>query len=184
MMRTRVGALVLGLVALGAVPAAGQGVSVELRVGAAVGNYTGTGAGLDLVPAPSFAAVGELALTESLSGYLGINRSAFGCDEALCVGRDMSLSSQGVTIGARYALGMLWARGGLALQVLRVSSDAETSTSDPGVGWDLGAGVEIPVGRGFLVRPGVTYLRHNAPIGADSGHVTALAAEIGVAMRF
>ena len=177
------GALALAA-ALAASPAAGQDLSLELRAGAAVGNYTGTGAGLDLVPAPSFAAVGELALTEALSGYIGINRSAFGCDEGLCVGRDMSLSSQGVTVGARYATGALWARAGLALQVLRVASDAEISTSDPGVGWDLGAGAEIPVGRGFLIRPGVTYLRHNAPIGADAGHVAVLALEVGVAMRF
>lgn len=173
--------LVLLAVGVVAAPASAQGVTVELRAGAAVGNYTETDAGLDIVPAPSFAAVAELRLTESVAGYAGLTRSAFGCEEALCANRDMSLASQGLVVGARYAPGVLWARAGLVAQVLRISSDVRTETRDPGIGWDVGGGLDVPVGRGFRVRPGITYLRHGVPTADGDEHVALLAVEVGVA---
>lgn len=176
--------LALALTAAAAAPAAAQRFAVELRAGAAVGNYTETGAGLDIVPGPSFAATAELRFTELISGYAGINRSAFGCDEGFCAGRDVSLISQGASAGLRLTRGLFWARAGAAVQVLRQETDAQTVTSDPGIGWDLAAGVEIPVGRGFLVRPGLTYLRHQASAEEVDAHVALLALEVGVAMRF
>ncbi|MFO7892920.1 MAG: outer membrane beta-barrel protein [Longimicrobiales bacterium] len=185
MMRHTTTALyVLLAVALFAAPGHAQRTSVELRVGAAIGNYSGTDAGLELVPAPSFAATVGLGLTESAGLYAGINRSSFGCDEALCATRDVLLTSQGVTAGGRYAVGPGWVRAGLAFQQLRVDSDVDTDTADFGVGWDLAAGLDFPVGRGFRVRPGVTYLRHAAVTRTEDGHAALLAFEVGVAMRF
>jgi hypothetical protein len=171
-------------VALFAAPASTQQIGTELRVGAAVGNYTGTDAGLDLVPAPSFAATVELGLTRSLGFYAGINRSSFGCNEALCATQDVLLTSQGVTAGGRYALGPGWVRAGLAFLQLQVDSDVDTETADFGIGWDLGAGLDFPVGRGFRVRPGITYVRHSAVTPTEDGHAAILAFEVGVAMRF
>lgn len=176
--------LVLALAAMAAKPAAAQRYTVELRGGAAIGNYTDTGAGLDVVPGPSFAATAELRFTELVSAYVGINRSAFGCEEGLCIGRDVTLVSQGATAGVRLTRGLFWGRVGAAVQVLRQESDARTVTSDPGIGWDLAAGVEVPVGRGFLVRPGLTWLRHQTPDDDIAAHASVLALEVGVAMRF
>lgn len=179
--------LVLALVAITAVaaePAAAQRYTVELRGGAAVGNYTDTGAGLDVAPGPSFAATAELRFTELVSAYAGFNRTAFGCDEGLCIGRDVTLVSQGATAGVRLTRGALWGRVGAAVQVLRQESDAQTVTSDPGIGWDLAGGVELPVGRGFVIRPGLTWLRHQAPDEDIDAHASVLALEVGVAMRF
>ena len=176
--------LVVAITAMATRPAAAQRYTVELRGGAAIGNYTETGAGLDIAPGPSFAATAELRFTELVSAYAGINRSSFGCEEGLCTGGDVTLVSQGATAGVRLTRGRLWGRVGAAVQVLRQESDVRTVTSDPGIGWDLAAGVEVPVGRGFLVRPGLTWLRHQTPDDTIDGHASVLALEVSVAMRF
>lgn len=176
------GATVLVLGA--AVPVSAQRFSAELRAGGAIGSYTQTDAGLDLVPGPAFAATVEVGFTESVAMYVGINRSSFGCEEALCTGRDISLTSQGVLAGGRFSAGLVWARAGMAIQALRVATDAVTETSSPALGWDLAGGVAIPVGQGFEVRPGITYLRHGASTDGGDDHVALLALELGVAMEF
>lgn len=168
-------------VAGAASPAAGQRLDLELRAGGAVGNYTATDAGLEFVPGPSFGALVEVGLTGPVSGYVGFTRSTFGCDEALCTGRDVTLTSQGLVLGARWTEGLFWGRAGLSLQALNVTSEVQDETSDPGIGWDLGVGAQIPLGRGVRLRPGLSYLRHDAPTDVD-GHVAVLGLEIGVAV--
>lgn len=179
-----VGALLAAALLVGAAPVSAQRFAVELRAGAAVGNYTATQAGLDLLPAPAFGATVEARLTPSVAAYAGITRSSFGCEEGFCVNRDVVLTSQGAVLGVRWAPGLLWARAGLAVQSLSVASIAPDETSDLGIGWDLGAGVEVPVGRAFRIRPGITYLRHGAATSDGDGHVALLALELGVARRF
>ena len=92
----------------------------------------------------------------------------------------MTFTSQGVAVGGRWSPGLFWARAGLALQALRSRSDSEDETSDIGVGWDLGLGAHIGLGRGFGLRPGITYLRHQAATATGDGHVAAFALELGV----
>lgn len=177
-------AVALVVAAAGALPmpAGGQELVGELRAGGAIGNYTGTGAGLDVVPRPSLAATVGLRLTELVSAYVGVNWSWFGCNESLCADRDVSLASRGARLGVRLSRGVFWGRAGAALQSLRVGSDAATEVSDLDVGLDLAAGVEVPVGGGLLIRPGLTYLRHGVTLGGSDGHVALLALEVGVAM--
>lgn len=177
-------AVLLVVAAAWASPASAQRYTVELKAGAAVGNYTDTGAGLELLPRPSFGALVDVAVSERFTGYLGVTRSSFGCEEGFCATRDHSFTSQGLIAGARFAPGLFWGRAGLAVQWLRVTSDAVAETRGPGVGWDLAAGVEVPVGRGFVIRPGLTYLRHGAATDTSAEHVAVLALEVGVAMRF
>lgn len=171
------------LAALAAAPASAQRFAVELRAGAAVGNYTATAAGLDIAPAPSFGATVEARLGDAFSGYGGLTRVAFGCNEGFCRNRDMSLVSTGGVAGVRWTPGLVWARAGVAARVLRVSADGRNpTTTDPGVGWDLGAGVELSVA-GFQVRPGLTYLRHGADGGGGDGRVAVLALEVGLLLE-
>ncbi len=180
-MGRRATGVLLGLAALAAAaPAGAQQWAVEVRGGGAVGSYTATDAGLDVVPQLSFGATVERRLMPMLSAYVGFSRSAFGCEEGLCTGRDVTLTSQAITVGGRYALGPVWGRAGLAMGTLQVASDAQTETHDMALGWDLAAGASVPLAPGFSVRPGITYVRH----GAGDGHVALLAAEVGVVMRF
>lgn len=180
-MRRRATGLLLGLATLGAAaPAGAQQWAVEVRGGAAVGNYTATEAGLDMAPRLSFGATVERRLLPMVSVYVGVNRSAYGCEEALCTDRDVTLTSQGVTAGGRFTVGVAWVRAGLAMEALRVESAVSAETYDPGLGWNLAVGAAIPVGRGFRIRPGISYVRH----GVEEDHAALLAAELGVAMRF
>lgn len=178
--RVTVAAAALLLATLGPANASAQRFGVELRAGASVGSYTETGAGLEILPSPSFAVVLEARLTESLAGYAGVTRSTFRCEEGFCSDRDVSLTSQGLILGGRWWRGLPWVRAGLALQSLRLSTDTQAETSEPGIGWDLAGGVEIPVGRRVRIRPGLTYLRHQAATEQGEGHVAVLALEVGL----
>lgn len=174
--------LAAGLAALAA-PAGAQRLTVQVNAGASVGNYSFTDAGLELVPGPSFGALAALEIIEGVSVYAGYTRSDFGCEDGFCIDRDVSLTSQGPVMGALLSAGPAWARAGLGLQWLEIRSTGnETSSSDPGAGFDLGVGVEFPVGGRLLIRPGLAYRRHGASTDGSDEHAAILAAEIGVAM--
>lgn len=166
--------------------AGAQLLKIELKAGAAVGNYTDTGAGLDMVPQPSFGALLELWPTATLAGYLGFNRTSFGCEEGFCIDRDVSLTSQGLVAGARWSprlpLGP-WVRGGLAVQSLAVDATGAEESFDPGLGFEVATGIDFSVGGTFRIRPGVTYMRHDASTSLGEGHVALLALEIGAAVE-
>lgn len=172
--------LVLGAVLVPA-GAGAQQVKVELKAGAAVGNYTDTGAGLDVIPGPSFGALVELWPAETLAGYAGFTRSSFGCEEGFCTDRDVSLTSQGLVMGGRWSPGLPWVRAGLAVQALDIEATGAGERFDPGLGVELAAGLEFAIAEQFRVRPGLTYLRHRASTELGEGHVALLALELGVA---
>lgn len=175
-------ALAVGVLLTGPAAAATQELKVELKAGAAVGNYTETDAGLDLLPRPTFGLLVELWATETLAGYAGITRASFGCEEGFCIDRDVSLTSEGLVVGGRWSPGLPWVRAGVAVQRLDIRATGANDRSDPDLGVELAAGVEVPLWDVFLVRPGLTYLRHNATTTQGDGHVSLLALEIGVAV--
>ena len=174
---------ILVLAGLGAAPLTAQAVRVELRAGAAVGNYTGTDAGLDVLPEPAYAAVLEVEPVEDLAAYVAFTRSGFGCEEGWCVDQDVSLTSQGLTLGGRWSPHWVWMRAGLAVQELDIEARDGSESSDTGLGFDLGAGIALDLGRGVELRPGVTYLRHEAATELGDGHVALLALHVGLAVE-
>ena len=178
------GVLLLAAAALTAAPAEGQRFAAELRAGGAVGNYTASGAGLELLPRLSVAASAEMRFTPTVSGYAALNRSSFGCADGFCATREHLFTSQGVAAGVRYDAGVFWGRAGLGVQALQIESDAVARTSDPALGIDLAAGLDLPLGRDYRLRPQISYLRHGAATATDDGHVAVLAIEVGVVMRF
>lgn len=192
--RARVAAAVLAAAAVGPVagvlpaagigpaPAAAQELVVELRGGAAVGSYTGTGAGLDPLPEAAFGGTIEYWPAPWGAAYVSFTRASFGCEDGFCTDRDVTLTSQGLVVGGRWARGALWARGGLALHGLRIQARDVDVRLDQAPGLELGAGLELPLG-GALLRPGLTYLRHGAEDAGVAGHAAVLAAQLGVAVR-
>lgn len=178
-------AVVLGALALAPLAparAVAQAVRAELSAGVAVGNYTSSEAGLDLLPRPAFGALVEVWPARTLAGYVGFTRSTFGCNEGFCTGRDVSMTSQGLVAGARWSPGIPWARVGLAVQGLTIRGGGSDESSDVGLGVEAAVGVELPAWRQFRLRPGVRYLRHNASTNMGEGHVALLALDVGVAM--
>lgn len=171
------------LLVLGAVPVAGQRVTVELAAGPAVGNYSESGAGLEMEPGPSFVALVEARFREAMTGYLGFTRSSFGCEEGFCIDRDVTLTSQGVVLGGRWTPGLPWVRVGLTVQALDVEAAAASESADAGIGWDLGAGLDIGVSGRTRIRPGLTYQRHGASTALGDGHVAIFAFQMGLAVE-
>jgi hypothetical protein len=184
--RAFAGALaVTSLLGFGAGPAPGaaQRFTVELAAGPAVGNYSETGAGLELEAGPAFTALVEARLQESITGYIGFTRSSFGCVEGFCIDRDVTLTSQGVVLGGRWAPGLPWVRAGVTVQALDVDAVGASESADAGFGWDLGAGLDIRVHGPIRVRPGLTYPHHGASTDLGDGHVAIFAFQLGVAVR-
>ncbi len=177
-------ALLTGLTAL---PASAQQVLVEVRAGAAVGRYTETGAGLELLPRPSFGATVQVRALETLSGYATFTRSSFGCEESLCTDRDVALTSQGLLVGGRWEPVPSWSvrpwvRAGVGVLTLDVDAEGGSETTDPGPGFEAGAGLEFQVGERFRIRPGLFYLRHTTSTDAGDGHAAVMAFHVGLAV--
>lgn len=175
------GAALALLLLVGAAPLTAQTVRVELRAGAAVGNLSEADAGLDILPEPAYAAVLEVEPVADLAGYVGFTRSSFGCEEGFCEGRDVTVTSQGLVLGGRWSPRWVWLRAGLAYQGVDVEGEGASDSGDAGLGVDLGAGVALDIGRGVELRPGITYLRHQANTDLGDGHVALLTLQIGFA---
>ncbi|NIP83028.1 MAG: outer membrane beta-barrel protein [Gemmatimonadetes bacterium] len=183
-MRDRVGpsCLAAALALALAAPACAQRLALELTAGAAVGRYSETGAGLELLPGPSFGATLEAEVSESLAAYAGYVRSSFGCEEGFCADRDVTLTSQGAVLGGRWSAGLPWVRAGVTLQSLDVDAAGAGESTDAALGWDLGAGIQLAVGGRTRIRPGVAYRRHGASTDRSDGHAGVLALHVGVAV--
>jgi hypothetical protein len=177
-------AVALAAAATGAAGAAGQGIQAELRGGAAIGNYSESGAGLETIAGLALAGQVEVPVAEDLSAYAAFTRATFGCEEGFCTDRDVTLTSQGLAAGVRWSPRWVWARAGLAYQWLSLETAGEgTTDADPGFGFDLGAGAAFQLSGQVELRPGVTYRRHAASTEDGDGTVAVLAAEMGVAVR-
>lgn len=169
-------------------PASAQKVLVELRGGAAVGRYTATDAGLELLPRPSYGLTVQYRALETLSAYATFSRMSFGCEEGLCTDRDVSLTSQGLSVGGRWEPAVPWqqarpwVRAGVGIFSLDVDARGGSESVDPGPGFEAGAGLEFRLGERFRIRPGISYLRHATSTDTEDGHATVLAAHIGFAI--
>jgi hypothetical protein len=155
--------------------AGGQGISLTLRGGAGLplgqfaespsgpgeadilqGARTGFGYGLDVA----------LLLNRMVGLYAGLDRMAFECEEQAC-GRDNRYTFSGLTGGVMLtpfqARGLVpWIRGGVTFHELSGSYQAQGGigdlTSDRAPGYEVGAGVAIPILGILAVTPQVRYL--------------------------
>lgn len=170
-------------------PAAGQrGLSLEVRGGAGVGNYAEAATDFQFAPRPAFGVSAAYAPTRVLEVYAGYSRTAFGCDMGFCSGRDMTFTSSGVDAGVRLSapvIGRPWLRAGIVSHTLDYDSsppegEARSGQAGSGTGFDLGAGVEVRLGRMLAVTPGVRYLRYGA---AGGDGVAMLVGDVGLRIR-
>lgn len=175
--------------AVAAAPAAGQrGVAVEVRGGAGVGNYAAAASDFQFDPRPSFGAAVSYAPSPRWAVYAGYSRTGFGCEMGFCTDRGLTFTSSGAEAGVRLRLPVLagpWVRAGLVSHSLDYdSSPVEGEPGDgnasSGMGFELGAGLELGLGRVLAVTPGVRYVRYGA--GDDDG-VAMLVGDVGLRIR-
>jgi hypothetical protein len=169
---------------LAARPAAAQ-LTLEARAGFSVGNDEAAASRLEPRPRPAVSLGAEYAATRTLSVYAGVSRAAFGCEEGFCTDRDVSFSSTGADAGLRLHLPHLpWLRAGVLYHTLstttRAGPDPGESSSGQGFGYEVGAGVTIPLLRRVRLLPGLGYRTHSA---ASGDQVSIVSAEMGIAFR-
>lgn len=176
--------MALAAAAAMAVPAAAQrGIAVEVRGGAAAGNYAEAASDFEIAPQPSFGATVSYAATQLVSVYAGYSRSSFGCETGFCTGRDMTFTSQGIDAGVRLSLPVIaspWVRAGVVSHSLDAEGGTEDGEAASGFGFEAGGGVEMRLGRRLSVTPGVRYVRYGS---AGEDGVAMLVGDVGLMIR-
>lgn len=120
--------------------------------------------------------------------YAGFDHISFDCEVQVC-SADTKYKLQGVSAGLRLSLPLVpvvkpWVKGGVTFNDLEAdfsgSSSTPTLTTERTPGYELGAGLDIPIGGGFFsLTPQVRYigqkLDYKVP-GVTSGNSTNKAA--------
>lgn len=139
-------------------------ISVEPRAGVTfpMGDLSDAGAEAGL------ALGAELMLTfqQNLSAYAGLQRHGFQCESDCDLGG--SLRSSGLGAGLKYVFpsppdALIWGRGGVLFHEL--SSDEVSG--DRNVGFEVSAGMDLPVADRLSLSPHLGVLSHDA-VGGDS----------------
>jgi len=147
-------------------------LSVEVRASAAIptGDFaTGIGTGYGI------GADAHFALTPQLGIYAGYSYTGFDYDNV-----DDTLNETGIDAGVRAALGSgatftPYVRGGLVYHKL----ENDFGKSDSKAGFEVGAGLDYPLGLVLSVTPEVSYTRIVQDAAPDLSHV-----RLGVGLRF
>ncbi|WP_419937847.1 hypothetical protein [Candidatus Palauibacter sp.] len=161
--------------------AAAAQTSVEVRSGLTVGNHTSTAAGLEWAPALSH----EIRIARQLRPRVAITagyvRTAFGCGEGFCRGREPMVTGRHAALGAELSQGWLWGRVGVLYGTTRVGTEGETP--QPGPGLEAGAGLRLRLGR-LRIGPGVSWRRMSANTPSSNDRAVALGFDLGVVFVF
>lgn len=171
-------------------------VSLEVSGGAAIpaqsfgardGADTGAGFGASLV----------YAFAPMFRGYLGYERESLPCDNTLCGAG--GYVSQGVSAGAEVALARAgrpmsaypWVRAGVLINTLEHEVEDGSATmsvgSERGVGFQVRAGMAVPVTPRVSLLPGVGYSLYRADFdGAEAAVANEIdvgVVEVGLSLR-
>lgn len=160
--------------------AAGQ-TSVEVRSGLTVGSHTSTAAGLEWAPALSHRIRIARRLHPQVAISAGVVRTAFGCKEGFCRGREPTVTGRHAALGAELSHGWLWGRVGVLYGTTRVGTEGETPRAGPGL--EAGAGLRLRFGR-LSVVPGLSWRRMSADTPSSHDHAVALGFDLGVGFEF
>ena len=173
-------------------PAAAQGRwSWELDAGPAI--PTATLAGADLETGFGFGANVRYRLQPHLSAYAGWEWHRFRTDDLL--GADaLHVEDTGYTFGLRFehpfrGRTAAWVRaGGLANHMELELDDDVVGDTGHGLGYEVGGGLAIPLGRRTTVTPGVRYRSFERHLevngGTASGRLSYVTIGAGIAVRF
>lgn len=150
-------------------------LSVEVRASAAIptGDFANTGGGIGT--GYGIGADAHFALTPQFGVYAGYSYTGFDYDNF-----DDTLKETGIDAGVRASLGSgaaftPYLRGGIVYHKL----NNQLGNSDSRTGFEVGAGLDYPLGLVLSVTPEVSYTRINQDAAPDLSHV-----RLGVGLRF
>ena len=174
-MSTRIMLAALAGLALTHGSAAAQ-FQAEVRGGLTVGSISSSAAALDIAPLLSYDVIVKRQVMPSVSVFGGFFRTAFGCEEGFCTGKEISVVGNHGAVGAEWSGGVPWVRLGVLFGTTRAGTEGEAP--DPGAGVHAAAGLAVGAGR-FRFLPGVSYRWLSASTPSSSDHAIALALDLG-----
>ncbi|MCY3600033.1 MAG: hypothetical protein OXN85_08680 [Gemmatimonadetes bacterium] len=177
-------AFVLALMMAAGTPIVGRAAaqtSVEVRSGLAVGNHTSTAAALEWAPALSYEIRIARRLRPRVAVSAGYVRTAFGCREGFCRGREPTVTGNHAALGVELSRGWLWGRVGVLYGTTRVGTEGESPRAGPGL--EAGAGLRLRLGRA-RIGPGLSWRRMSADTPSSTDHAMALGFDLGVVFEF
>ncbi len=170
------GATALAAALAFAAPSAAQGqLALEIRgsINNPMGDF-GDDGGLDAKSEAGFGGDLIYSVSPNLSVYGGYEQQMFGCDGC---GDDEGATSSGFEGGAKliaYRDGLLpWLKAGVVGRKLQLEDNGFEVESDTGVGFQVAAGVDIPLGDVLWFSPGVRYEAYDAEFDIVDEFVTA-----------
>jgi hypothetical protein len=149
----------------------GLPIAVELRTGAAlpVGELGRESPGLGAGTGIGAAAALHFPLASTLDVYGSYAYGRYGCGACGAAGLEGGLPEAGFEIGLEWIdpLGLdrldPWLAAGLLLgRRLEIPDGADGFSSDPAVGWSVGAGVRVPVAPALRLIPAIRYRSYAA----------------------
>lgn len=196
------GALAMALLVAPAAPAQQiLPVSLEVRggLGFPMGDFPTRGlvAQEAVESGDGFALRGTYNLIPLLGVYAGFERYSFGVDEEEAAGPDLNFVDSGFSAGAQLSLPLAmlagvspWIRGGAIFHILdyeleEIAGVEANTSSDRTLGFEAGAGVDIPLGQVLSFTPGVTYRSYEPQFDGltDGERLSYLAVEMGLRVR-
>ena len=174
-MRTRVVPAALAGLALMHGPAAAQ-FQAEVRGGLTVGSIEGSAAALDIAPLLSYDVIVKRQVMPAVAVFGGFFRTAFGCEEGFCTGKDITVVGNHGALGAEWTGGLPWLRLGVLFGTTRAGTEGEAP--EAGAGVHAAAGLNVGAGR-LRFLPGVSYRWLSANTPSSSDHAVALALDLG-----
>ncbi len=134
---------------------------IELRPGASLA--TGKLGDAELKPGMGFEGTLQYNVWNGASVYAGWGWNKFASEESFA-GRNIDFEETGYVMGLRYTYQLpkspmrLFARAGAIYNHIEVEDvDDIIADSGHGWGWQAEAGVDIPLGKGWKLRPGLKY---------------------------
>lgn len=116
---------------------------------------------------------GELQLNfrQNLTAYLGLHRHGFSCDSDCDL--DPNPRSTGLNAGLKYifpspADALIWGRGGIVANQLTT----DRGSGSRNVGFEVGAGIDMPVAPRFYLVPNLGFVTHGAGSGITASYLT------------
>lgn len=179
--------LVLGTVA----PAAGQlaglaGTPLLIEGRVFAGFPTGDfGEGDDLDTGLGFGVEAAYNVTPSLAVFAGYSRLRFGVEGE----GDFDLVDSGLDAGLRYTLPVVgslrpYLRGGLVYHELEIDRPNGNSSTDYGLGFDIGGGLAVPLSPRFSIQPSISYVAYSSEVDGADFDVSYFTLGTSLAYRF
>lgn len=169
----RIGLAVLGSVVIAAAPASGQGIYLGLRGGAGIptgdfSNTTGSSSSsLDAAKSGFGYGLDAGMGIGPIGVYAGFDQMNFDCESSTC-NTDGKYKLQGVAAGIRLSLpGKMfvrpWIKGGVTFNELKggYGSGSTELTTERNPGYEIGAGLDIPIFGLFSIYPQARYVGQN-----------------------